>query len=168
MRRSVFHGMLFHLNTAPVCVCVYGFVCQRARVVLFFNHHSCHAWRHDSRVAPHSEHVCTWLSWSLGRVHPWHACYMHICHRCTSQHLVTLPHLMLLPSMCVSATLLKQTSCHHCSCQEKKIKIMSETQQSEQCRRTLRDVCESMQAITTSAEIVHYTVRYSVHSLCSP
>lgn len=22
MRRSVFHGMLFHLNTAPVCVCV--------------------------------------------------------------------------------------------------------------------------------------------------
>lgn len=124
MRRSVFHGMLFHLNTAPVCVCVcvYGCVCQRARVVLFFYHHSCHAWRHDSGVAPHSEHVCTWLSWSLGRVHPWHTCYMHICHRCTSQHLVTLPHLMLLPSVCVSATLLKQTSCHHCSCQEKKSK----------------------------------------------
>lgn len=29
-------------------------------------------------------------AWSLMHVHSWHAFYMHICQRCTSQHLATL------------------------------------------------------------------------------
>ena len=48
-------------------------------------------WGLHSHTQAHiyTEHACTWLSWSLVHVHPWHASYMHICHRCTSQHLVT-------------------------------------------------------------------------------
>ena len=59
----------------------------------------------------HTEHACTWLSWSLVHVHPWHAFYMHICHKCITKHLVVPWHLLFLPSrpMCLLLTLLKHT-----------------------------------------------------------
>lgn len=59
----------------------------------------------------HTEHACSWLSWSLVCVHPWHAFYMHICHKCIWKHLVVPRHLLFLPSrpMCLLLTLLKHT-----------------------------------------------------------
>lgn len=113
-----------------------------------------HAWRHDFRVTPHThtnwhthictEHACTWLSWSLVHVHPWHAFYMHICHICTSQHLVTPPpaHLLLLPSTCLLLLYWNRHMLPSLQLSRKNllgVEHMSKTQQSEQHRSTRKE-----------------------------
>lgn len=62
---------------AFVCVCVRAWKRERESMKAWLQGYTAHtSWHTHS----YPEHVCTWLSWSLVRVHPWHAFYMHICH----------------------------------------------------------------------------------------